>query len=188
MLTDARDTRSLRSRTARWVLGLDFRSSDVYSHTMPVVERTLSDMLRNSGEVIEEAALRDVILRRRDGDDLFLALRSRERAVRESLGVLARILRAALHDDGARAAVVKWAAEELPWTTLLPADEAEVFLADFARKVVACVETDAYEPLVHELADWKATAETHANREVVDALKERHSGPAVPLARPHRHV
>lgn len=155
---------------------------------MPVVERTLSDMLRNSGAVIEETAVRDVILRRRDGEDLFLALRSRERAVRESLGVLARILRAALHDDVARATVVKWAAEELPWTTLLPEDEAEAFLSDFARTVAACVEADTYEPLVHELSDWKATAETHANREVVEALRERHRGPAIPLARPDRRV
>ncbi len=155
---------------------------------MPVVERTLSDMLRNSGEVIEETAVRDVILRRRDGEDLFLALRSRERAVRESLGVLARILRAALYDDGARAAVVKWAAEELPWTTLLPEYEAEAFLSDFARTVAACVEADTYEPLVHELSDWKATAETHANREIVEALRERHEGPAIPLTRPNRRV
>lgn len=148
----------------------------------------MSEMLRNSGDVIEETAVRDVVLRRRDGEDLFLALRSRERAVRESLGVLARILRAALHDDGARAAVVKWASEELPWTTLLPEDEAEEFLSDFARTVAACVDADIYEPLVHHLGDWKATAETYATQEVVEALQERHAALAVPLQKPNRRV
>lgn len=169
-------------------LPLEFRSSDVYCWVMTVVERTLSEMLRNSGEVIQETSVRDVILRRRDGEDLFLALRSRERAVRESLGILARILRAVLHDDIARAGVVKWAADELPWTTLLPEDEAEAFLADFARTVAACVEADTFEPLVHVLLDWKATAETHANKEIIEALRERHEGPGIPLSRPNRRV
>jgi hypothetical protein len=59
---------------------------------MTMVEHTLSHMLRNSGDVIAEAEHQDVVLRRRDGADLYLGLRSREESVRSALGVLARLL------------------------------------------------------------------------------------------------
>src|SRR6266567_1741740 len=68
-------------------------SSEVvmYIPRMAISERSLSFMLRNSGEVLDELEERDVILQRRDGEDLYLALRSREWGIRESVGVLARI-------------------------------------------------------------------------------------------------
>jgi hypothetical protein len=154
---------------------------------MATVARTLSFMLRNSGEVLEEVEHRDVILQRRDGDDLYLALHSRERGIRESLGVLARLLRGALHDEAARAALVTWLTEELPWTSFLPPADQAAFLDDFVRTSAACVEVDSYEPLVRSLEGWKATAEAYAIPGVTETLKKKHRGPAVPLSRP-RHT
>jgi len=155
---------------------------------MSVIERTLSEFLRASGEVIQETEHRDVILRRRDGEDLFLALRSRERGVRESFGILARLLRAALHDESAREALTKWATEELPWTTFLPQHELERFLVDFVQTAAASADADVYEPLALSLREWRSTAEVYANPELARALTEGHAGPSVQLSRPEPRV
>jgi hypothetical protein len=153
---------------------------------MSVAEHSLSYMLRNSGAVLEELERRDVVLQRRDGEDLYLALRSRERGVRESLGVLARMVRAALHDEVARVAIAKWLADELPWTSFLPPEDREAFLTDFAKTSAACAEMDVYEPLVQTLDGWKATAEAYADPGLVETLRQAHRGPAVRLRRPGR--
>src|SRR5437899_716972 len=129
---------------------------------MAVSERSLSYLLRNSGDVLKEVEHRDVVLQRRDGEDLYLALLSRERGVRDSLGVLARLLRAALADDRSRDGMAKWLTEELPWTSFLPQDDRNEFLDDFTRTAVACADLENYEPLVRSLRGWKATAEAYA--------------------------
>ena len=97
-------------------------------------------MLRNSGEVLAEVEHRDVVLRRRDGEDLFLGLRSREASVRDVLGVLARLLLAASVDADTRRKVAGRAAAPLPWTTFLPDDEREEFFDALTSTAAACVE------------------------------------------------
>ena len=92
-----------------------------------LAEHTFTHMLRNSGEVLAEVEHRDVVLRRRDGEDLFLGLRSREASVRDALGVLARLLLAASVDADTRRKVAGALAASLPWTTFLPDDEREEF-------------------------------------------------------------
>lgn len=151
---------------------------------MSVAEHSLSYMLRNSGAVLEELERRDVVLQRRDGEDLYLALRSRERGVRESLGVLARMVQAALRDEAARSAIATWLADELPWTSFLPPEDREVFLADFAKTSAACAEMDVYEPLLQTLGGWRATAEAYADPRLFEVMREAHRGPAVRLRRP----
>ena len=42
----------------------------MYLSTMAIGERTLSYMLRNSGAVLDEVEQRDIVLQRRDGEDL----------------------------------------------------------------------------------------------------------------------
>lgn len=150
---------------------------------MIAAEHSLSYMLRNSGAVLEELEGRDVILLRRDGEDLYLALRSRQTGVRELLGVMARMVRAALHDESAHAAIAAWLADEMPWTSFLPPEDREAFLADFANTATACAELDVYEPLLQSLDGWKATAEVYADPRLLDVMREEHGGPAVPLRR-----
>lgn len=151
---------------------------------MTVSEHTLSYMLRNSGAVLEEAQYRDVVLTRRDGDDLFLTPLARHRGVQESLGILARLVRAALQHPETRVAIGRWLFDELPWTVFLPDDEREEFLDTFVRTAAACVQTEDYEPLLRILSDWKGTAEIYANPGVKEVLDEHHRGPGLPLRRP----
>lgn len=151
---------------------------------MSLAERTFTHMLRNSGEVLAEVERRDVVLRRRDGEDLFLGLRSREESVRDALGILARLLVAASADPDTRSRVAGALSASLPWTGFLPSDERVEFVNALASTSAACVELDTFEPLARLIDGWRAAAEIHANPELAELLSVPRSGPAVKLNRP----
>ncbi len=152
--------------------------------SMSLAEHTFTHMLRNSGEVLAEVEHRDVVLRRRDGADLFLGLRSREESVRDALGVLARLLLAASVDPDTRQRVAGALSASLPWTTFLPDDERGEFFEALTATVAACAEVDTFEPLAHLIEGWRATAEIHANPELAKVLSVPRSGPPVKVKRP----
>ena len=155
-----------------------------YVVLMTVVEHTLSYMLRNSDDVIAEVEHQDVVLRREDGADLILGLRSREELIRSVLGVLARLLAAASLDPATRDRVASALTAALPWTSfLLDAERAEFFQALTAR-AAACVELDTYEPLAGLIDGWRATAEVYGVPELRAKLEVWHTGPPVPIPRP----
>lgn len=154
---------------------------------MSLAEHTLTFMLRNSGDVLAEVEHRDVVLRRRDGEDLFLGLRSREQSVREALGVLARLLLAASADPDTRQRVAGALSASLPWSTFLPDDERNDFFEALTTTAAACVEFDNFEPLARVIEGWRATAEIHANPELGELLRGRHTGPPVKIRRPKAH-
>jgi hypothetical protein len=151
---------------------------------MAMVEHTLSHMLRHSGDVIAEAEHQDVVLRRRDGADLFLGLRSREESVRSALGVLARLLVAASLDPAIRERVASALTVSLPWTSFLPADERGEFFEALTTKAAACVELSTFEPLARLIDGWRATAEVYEVPELRAKLEVEHTGPPVPIRRP----
>ncbi len=156
----------------------------MYVGRMSLAEHTFTHMLRNSGDALAEVEHRDVVLRRRDGEDLFLGLRSREASVRDALGMLARLLLAASVDPKTRQTVTGSLSASLPWTTFLPEDERSEFFDALASTAAACVEVDTFEPLAHLLEGWRATAEVHANPELAKLLSIEHTGPAVKIKRP----
>ena len=156
----------------------------MYIRTVSVTEHTFTHMLRNSGEVLAEVEHGDVVLRRRDGADLFLGLRSREESVRDALGILARLLLAASVDPDTRERVASSLVASLPWTTFLPTDEREEFFAALTSTAAACVEVDTFEPLAHLIDGWRATAEVHANPDLAKLLSVEHVGPPAKIKRP----
>lgn len=151
---------------------------------MRLTEHTFTHMLRNSGEVLAEVEHSDVVLRRRDGADLFLGLRSREESVRDALGVLARLLLAASVDPQTRRRVASALSAALAWASFLPEEERDEFFEALTSTAAACVEVDIFEPLAHLIDGWRATAELHANPDLAKVLSAKRSGPAVKLRRP----
>ena len=156
----------------------------LYVGPMSLAEHTFTHMLRNSGEVLAEIEHRDVVLRRRDGADLFLGLRAREESVRDVLGALARLLVAASVDPDTRRRVAGALGASLPWTSFLPDDEREEFFDALTSTAAACADVDSFEPLAHLLESWRATAEIHANPALAELLDIKRSGPAVKVTRP----
>lgn len=151
---------------------------------MTLAEHTFTFMLRNSGDVLAEVEHRDVVLRRRDGEDLFLGLRSREESVRDALGVLSRLLLAASVDPETRKCVARALSASLPWTTFLPGEEQTEFLQALTSTAAACVEVDSFEPLARLIEGWRASAEIHANPDLARLLQTKHPAPPVRIKRP----
>lgn len=140
-------------------------------------------MLRNSGDVIDEAEHQDVVLRRRDGADLFLGLRAREESIRSALGVLARLLVAASLDPSVRERVASALIVSLPWTSFLPAEERAEFFEALTAKAAACAELGTFEPLARLIDGWRATAEVYGVPELRAKLEVERTGPPVPIHR-----
>lgn len=151
---------------------------------MGLAEHTFTHLLRNSGDVLAEVEHRDVVLRRRDGADLFLGLASREESIRDALGVLARLLLSASADADTRRKVAGGMAASLPWTTFLPDVEREAFFDALTSTAAAGVEVDNFEPLVRLVEGWRATAEIHANPALAGLLSIERQGPPVKVKRP----
>lgn len=124
-----------------------------------IAEHTLSFMLRNSGDVLEDVEVRDVRIVRRDGSDLFMGTVRRETAVRDSLELAARALSAVLAVPELEARAMTGIEDALPWVGWLsPVDRVE-FATAFVRTVQACHDTGNYEPLTRLLGRWKASAQ-----------------------------
>ncbi len=126
-------------------------------------------------------------LRRRDAGDL--ALMRIEQLERDDTVVdFASRLLAGLVRSGNAAAVRDVLPEALPWVTFLPGDDVAVFLDELAVVARGAADLDNLAPVAVLLAQWRHTAEVHADpalREILTAELDGDFGP-VPVPEPDR--
>jgi hypothetical protein len=138
------------------------------------IERNFSDLLRQSGEVLDEVDRQDVLLRRRDGHDLLLVRADREETVRDAMGVassvLARMVARHLAD------MAKGLPDAMPWLRLLPKSDLHEFVKEFAEVAEACGSLGSFDRLGLLLAEWRKTAYAWSNPEMLTALQVDHAG------------
>jgi hypothetical protein len=133
-------------------------------------EATLTEFLRDPNGVVERLEHVDVVLHRRNAEDLRLSLRSRSDAVNESVRFLARVLGTALTDDLVRQHL-RVSAEAIPWLGFLPEERRTEFLADFFRCAEAAAELGTMAPLAQLLREWQATAAIYADPQLAAELR-----------------
>jgi hypothetical protein len=139
-------------------------------------ERSLSDFLRKSGEVLDEVDEHDVLLRRRDGHDVLLVRADREEVVREAVDIssnlLVQVARAHAHElaNGLR--------DRLPWLRFLPDSDQEQFIADFIGTAQACSSLGSFDQLGVLIAQWRNTAYAWSRPELRSALEVDHADEA----------
>jgi hypothetical protein len=137
-----------------------------------------------TGRLSQVRALR---LRRRDAGDL--ALMRIEQLERDDTVVdFASRLLAGLLSSGNAAAVAEVLPEALPWVTFLPAEDVVVFLAELVSVARGAADLENLAPVAILLAQWRHTAEVHADpalRELIIREPEGDLGP-VPGAEPGR--
>jgi hypothetical protein len=115
---------------------------------MPITETTLSDFLQHSGKVLPSVASGEVLLRRRDGDDLILA-------TSKQLEALQTVLRAFISiADGGRERVKT----VFPWFGFLQSDDQQEFLRELSRAADATIITGRLSELEEIIDEWRATA------------------------------
>jgi hypothetical protein len=137
------------------------------------LERNFSDLLRKSGEVLEEVDRHDVLLRRRDGHDLLLVRADREETVRDAVevasSVLAHMARRHLSE------MAEGLPDALPWLRILPPGDLEQFAKEFIEVAEACGSLGSFDRLGLLLTEWRNTAYAWSRPEVLGALRTDHA-------------
>lgn len=134
---------------------------------------TLSGFLRHSGEVLAAADREDMMLTRRDGEDLVLTTAPRDRATREGLSALANAVREAVADPVDAPHLVRHLGRAFSGASHLAPEEGRRLLAEVAEAAAAAAELGATEPLARALARWKRLARSRARERPVSAHSTR---------------
>jgi hypothetical protein len=138
---------------------------------------------RTTARLVDARALR---LRRRGGGDLVLMSADRAAQEGEIIDLTARLLDTVLHDlknAGGADLIEQALARVLPWVRFLPASALSEFAADLVGTVNAAAALRNMTPVAQLLAEWRHTAEVHADPELLAVLTRHHDadhGPAMP--------
>ncbi|MGH3685780.1 MAG: hypothetical protein ACRDRU_00020 [Pseudonocardiaceae bacterium] len=129
------------------------------------------------------ATVRALRLRRRDADDLVVMSAARAEREREVIELTARLLRSlALHPDG-HALLRALLPEVLPWARFLPTADRHILVQEFIDVTEAATSVGNVSPIAQLLAEWRHTAEVHADPELcalLSAPRGEDHGPVLP--------
>jgi len=146
---------------------------------------TFSEFLRGPNPITELAYRDDVVLTRRNDEDLVLSTVWRQNYREEATTVAAGALRslARSHPDLVASALV----DELPWLSWLPEDEEAECVKQMIIDLAAGASVKSYRALFQHLIQWKHTAEIHADPELLAEITRPLTGPEYgPVPRPGR--
>jgi hypothetical protein len=151
---------------------------------MTVQSFPYSSFLRGPSQVLPSLAEADVMLERRDEENLVLTRAERFEAVATGLRIAARSLAilARRHRDLAEEAL----AEELPWLTWLPAEERPICVRELLSDLVAGADTGLLVPFARNLVSWRSTAEAWSDPRLARELQGPFEGDGPVIERPAR--
>lgn len=133
----------------------------------------LSNQPRRVVAQVEHSHNRAVLIRRRSKADPDLLLQTAERARQEfDLAVMVtQLLRSLIRiDSAARSQIAAALPEVYPWVRFLPEHDAERFAGELLRVLEAAESVHAPQPVHQLVAEWRHTAEIHADPELLAAL------------------
>lgn len=140
---------------------------------MTVAEFPFSTLLRAPRTVTDRLASGDVVLHRRDGEDLYLSVRSRAERDAESVGEATRMLAALTRSPEGQRLVTSALRDAFPWMGFLTEHGRGQFVAEFIDTARACADVGTWAPFGQLLHEWKTTAALQADPDTHAAL----SGP-----------
>ena len=149
---------------------------------MAVDTASFTELLRSPNAVTRRVADGDVVIRRRDDEDLVLTTVSREEARAESLDVMGRLFADALQDEVVRTHIMRRSA--LPWTRFLPPADRDLFYVELFECVAGALELGTMAPVAQLLSEWRATAAIHADPELVARMRRPDVSEGAPVSRP----
>lgn len=147
---------------------------------MPSVRETLSEFVQRPTKVIARLSEGDVLLARRDGDDLVLRRAEDARRDEEIVERLALVFDGLLADGDRGTRQLERA---FPWVAFLPADDATEFARNFSRTLRATASIGNFSQLRILLNAWEDTAAILADpARLADARRDTHSGDLIPAS------
>lgn len=141
-----------------------------------------STFLRSPSQVAPALDTMDVILERRDDENLVLMRAGRFEASQTGLRLLARSLAivARNHRDLAEEAL----REELPWLHWLPENEQADCIKELLADLMAGADTGHLIPFAQDYWSWKSTAEVWSDPELVERITGPFAGDGGEVKRP----
>ncbi|MGQ4600050.1 hypothetical protein [Nocardia sp. R6R-6] len=127
-----------------------------------------SDLIRKQTSVFPALADADVILERRDAENLVLSRSERFEAKETALRLLARTI--AIIARSNRGLAEEVFAEELPWLKWLPDTGRAEAAAELLDQLIAGADTGLFTPFARDLVAWQHTAEIYAQPELAHRL------------------
>lgn len=141
-----------------------------------------SAFLRGPSQVLPSLDDADVILERRDEENLVLMRVERFEATADGLRVAARALAVLARRD--RGLAEELLTEELPWLHWLPAEERTACVRELLADLVAGADTGLLLPFARNLASWRTTAEVWSDPQLAHDLQGPFLGDGLELERP----
>lgn len=141
-----------------------------------------SAFLRGPSEVLGALDHAEVVLERRDAENLVLIRSDRFTAGRSAMVAAAHVLRTLASRDPALAAELL--ADEFPWIRWLPSDDRTRCVADLLADLAAGADTGTLLPFGQTVAAWRSTAEVWADRELARRLTGPFDGTGDEIGRP----
>ncbi|MDH6142007.1 PHD/YefM family antitoxin component YafN of YafNO toxin-antitoxin module [Kitasatospora sp. GP30] len=149
---------------------------------MAVQAFSYSAFLRGPSQVLPSLDDADVILERRDEENLVLMRAERFDATASGLRIAARSLAILARRDRGLAEEVL--AEELPWLHWLSETERTSCVRELLADLVAGADTGLLLPFARNLASWRATAEVWSDPQLAHELQGPFPGDGPELHRP----
>jgi PHD/YefM family antitoxin component YafN of YafNO toxin-antitoxin module len=140
---------------------------------MSTVTFPFSTLINKQTSVFPALADSDVILERRDAENLVLIRSERFEAMAISLRLTARSLAVIAKTNHQLAEEVF--AEELPWLKWLPADARTECVKELLENLLAGVDTGLFLPFAREFYSWRSTAEAYSDPELMRDLTKAHT-------------
>lgn len=111
----------------------------------------------------------DVVLERRDAENLVLMRSERFQAMADGLTLAAKSLAVIARTNRSLAEDVF--AEELPWLKWLPPEARSECVAELLDHLLAGADTGLLLPFARALREWKSTAEIYSDPELAERLR-----------------
>lgn len=143
-----------------------------------------STFLRGPTEVLPQLDEGDVLLERRDEENLVLTSFGRFAARQEGMTLAARLLGDVVRDQADMMA--RLFDVELPWMRWLPETDRKECIDELLGELVAGADTGVLEPFARALAAWRSTAEVWSDPGMARRLQGPFAGDGATIPRPSR--
>jgi hypothetical protein len=141
-----------------------------------------SAFLRGPSRVLPSLAEADIILERRDEENLVLMRAERFEAAATGLRIAARLLAVLARRQHDLAEELL--AEELPWLAWLPVAERLACVRELLADLVAGADTGLLTPFARNLTSWRSTAEAWSDPTLARELQGPFDGDGPVIDRP----
>jgi hypothetical protein len=116
------------------------------------------------------AGVRWLLLRRRDAEDLVLTTAARAAQDHLVMDATTRMFAAMMRTPEGRTLVLDVLPVSFPWVRYLPAADVRAFAVELVDALSAAADLDSTAAVAQLLAEWRHTAEVHADPELHAAL------------------